>query len=249
MKTTGGVRAASGLARRVRRAGDGGATLVEAVIVLPLLFTMIFGILEIGGALKSYSSASNAVRAGGRAASVAGNDAMADQFVLERMAREAAGIGSGEIEYVVVWHADGPGETVPAGCVAAAGAATTPNSTSLGQGGSKACNVYVRPTAPGGAFDMARGLAAQPATYYFGCTGSGDPAGSHKLDCNWSPKDRKVGVSPRGTPLAEQLRPDHLGVHIRATHTYLTGILGDDLTITENGINLLEPDNYGVVSP
>ena len=218
---------------------------VEAAIVLPLLFTLVFGVLEIGGALKTYSGASNAVRAGGRAGSVAGNDAMADQYLLERMAQEAAGISASEIEMIIVWHAAGPGESVPVACVSAAGSATAPNTSSLGQTGSKACNVYVRPAAAGGAFAMAKGQAAQPATFYFGCTGPSDPLAANKVDCSWSPRDRKVAISPRGTPV---LRPDYLGVYIRAKHPYITGVLGQTLTVTDSGITLLEPDSYGTTT-
>ena len=101
--------------RRGRARRDGGAVLVEAAVVLPLLFMLVFGVLEIGSALKSYSGAANAVRAGGRMASVAGNAADADRAILERMARESSGISSGEIEYVVVWHASSTGEQPPVG--------------------------------------------------------------------------------------------------------------------------------------
>lgn len=229
----------------IRRRGDRGSVLVEGAIVLPLLFTLVFGVLEIGGALKTYSGASNTVRAGGRAGSVAGNDAMADQYMFERMAQEAAGIADREIEMIIVWHAAGPGEAVPAACVSAAGSATAPNTSSVGQTGSKACNVYIRPADPGGAFAMAKGLAAQPAAFYFGCTGPSDPLAANKVDCNWSPRDRKVQISPRGTPV---LRPDYLGVYIRAKHSYITGVLGDTLTVTESGTTLLEPDSYGTTT-
>lgn len=224
---------------------------MEAVIIIPLLFAMLFGIIEIGGALKSYSSASNAVRAGGRMASVAGNDALADQAIMARVAREAAGIGKGEIDYVIVWKATGPGQQPPAACIAAAGSATSPNTVSAGVydggvGTAGACNVYIRPQAAGGAFDMALGKLANPPDYYFGCTGPSGPGAGHKLDCNWSAKNRKVVVSPRGTAAAFALKPDHLGVFIRASHEYYTGILGSTLTITDVGINLLEPDTFGV---
>ena len=82
-------------ANRGRARLDGGAVLVEAAVVLPLLFMLVFGVLEIGSALKAYSGAANAVRAGGRMASVAGNDADADRAILERMARESSGISVG----------------------------------------------------------------------------------------------------------------------------------------------------------
>lgn len=240
------------LPRRSR--GDQGAVIVEAAIVIPLLFAFLFGVMEIGGALKSYSSASNAVRAGGRMASVAGSDAMADQQILVRMAREAAGLGKGELEYVIIWNADGVGDSPPAACIAAAGAALTPNTTSVGvsDGGSSqkgACNVYIRPQAAGGAFQMANGALANPPEHYFGCSGASDPQAGQKVDCRWSPRNRQVQISPRGTPTAQRLTPDYVGVHVRASHEYYTGILGDTLTITESGINLIEPDTFGLGNP
>jgi hypothetical protein len=225
--------------------------LVEAAIVLPILFMLVFGVLEIGSALKSYSGAANAVRAGGRMASVAGNDADADRAILERMAREATGIPDGEIEYIVIWHAASTGEQPPAGCRPQV--LGSPNSTSAGvsDGGVDAigaCNVYHRPADPGGAFDMATGQAAQPASFYFGCTGQFDPLWSNKVDCQWPAKNRKTTVTPRGSapPAGETGLPDYVGVYIRAQHDYVTGVLGDSLTITDGSIYLLEPQGYSV---
>lgn len=233
--------------RRRDAASERGAGLVEAAFVIPILFGLIFGIMEIGGALKSYSSAANAVRAGARMASVAGNDAMADQLVLERLAKEASGLGTGEIEYVVIWRSSGPGDSVPAACVRSVPA--NPNQSSAGVPGAAvgACNIYFRPDAPNGAFDMAEGKLgpARPPEYFFGCSAS-TPADQvpHKVDCYFPGSSRKVEQSPRGaTPV---IKPDFVGVHIRASHRYYTGVLGDTLTITESGINLLEPQNYRV---
>lgn len=236
-----------------------GAAMVEAAIVLPLLFSLIFGIFEIGGVVKSYSSAANSVRAGGRMASVAGSDALADQAILERMALEAGGLDSGAIDFIVIWHASGPGDDVPPGCVAAAGAASTANTSSVGvsDGGTDnldACNVYVRPQANGAAFDMALGSASNPLpSFYFGCSGSADPNAANKLDCNWPPQHRRTVISPRvlpaGTPESARLRPDYVGVYMRLTHTYVTGILGSTRTITDSTINLLEPDVFGLGGP
>ena len=238
-------------ARRRRARDDRGAVLVEAAIVLPILFMIVFGILEIGSALKSYSGAANAVRAGGRMASVAGNDANADQAILERMAQEATGIPDGEIEYIVIWHASATGETPPAACRPSA--LGTPNTTSSGvsDGGTDAlgaCNVYHRPAAPGGAFDMASGKLANPPDYYFGCSGPFDPLWSNKVDCLWPAKNRQTTITPRGTapPAGETGLPDYVGVYIRAQHDYVTGVLGDSLTITDGSIYLLEPQGYSV---
>ena len=237
--------------RRRRAHADQGAVLVEAAIVLPILFMMVFGILEIGSALKSYSGAANAVRAGGRMASVAGNGAEADRSILERMAREATGIPDGEIEYVVIWHAAATGEQPPPGCRPTV--LSSPNSSSSGvtDGGTDAigaCNVYHRPADPGGAFDMATGNAAQPPSFYFGCTGVMDPLWSNKVDCMWPAKNRKTLVTPRGVtpPTGQTGLPDYVGVYIRAQHDYVTGVLGDALTITDGSVFLLEPQGYSV---
>jgi hypothetical protein len=224
--------------------GDRGSVIVEASLILPLLFLVIFGVIEIGGSLKSYSSVSNGVRAGGRMASVAGNNASADRMILERVAQEAAGIGKGEIEYVMVWHATGTGTPPPSQCLRAV--PPTPNQSSQGRTVTGSCNIYFLPQAAGGAFDMATGRAAQPASYYFGCTGTSDPLATQKVDCFWPGKDRKITSTPRGiTPVQS---PDFVGVHVRAKHRYYTGILGSTLTITDSGVNLLEPQGYSLTA-
>ena len=157
-----------GLKQVGRSRGDGGAVLVEAAVVLPLLFMLVFGVLEIGSALKSYSGAANAVRAGGRMASVAGNDADADRAILARMALESTGIPDGEIEYVVIWHASSTREQPPAACRPAAQGSPNLVSVGVSDGGNDAvgaCNIYHRPAAPGGAFDMATGALVNPPAY------------------------------------------------------------------------------------
>jgi hypothetical protein len=172
-------------------------------------------------------------------------------MIMERVAREATGISKGEIEYVVVWHASATGETPPAACRPAVQG--SPNTTSVGvsDGGVDslgACNIYHRPAEPGGAFDMASGRAAQPAAFYFGCTGGSDPLASNKVDCNWPGKNRRTTITPRGVtpPSGQTGLPDYVGVYIRAEHGYVTGVLGDTVTITDGSINLLEPQGYSV---
>lgn len=226
---------------------DQGAALVEATFVLPILLFLLFAVIEVGGALKSYSGAASAVRLGGRAASLAAADPMADARVLAQVARQAATMGSGEIELVVVWHATGPGDSVPTACVPAD--LSTPNSSSVGSAGSPpdamgACNVYIDPGAAGGAFAMANGEAVQPDTYYFGCSGPSDPDAGHKLDCNWPATDRNVLTSPRGSPTPTST--DFVGLHVRARHGYYTGFLGSGVTITDHSITLIEPQGYAL---
>jgi hypothetical protein len=241
--------------RRATARGQRGSVLVEAGLVLPLLTFLLLGVLEVGGLIKSYSSAANSVRAGGRMASVAGNESSADQMILARMSRESVGLSGGELDFVIIWHATGPGDTVPSGCLGIANSSTSANTTSLGvsDGGNDAmgaCNVYIRPQASGGAFDMASGRLSNPPDYYFGCTGGSDPTAGHSVDCRWPAQNRKTVISPRVMPPgyteAQRLRPDYVGVYMQVSHHYLAGILGNTRTITDSSINLLEPSNFGV---
>lgn len=239
------------LCRQIRaRRGERGAAVVEAALALPVLFLLIFGIMETGSLLRSYTTVSNGARAGGRAASVAGSDAMADQYVLRRMQAELSGMDIEEIEYIAFWHSDGPGPGPNQGLPSAACRPTTfpavPNATPAGQrvagGGVGSCNLYYWPAEPGGAFAMADpdttdGASLPPETY-FGCASDGEPM---KVDCNWRPGERRVLKSPRG---GAGTLPDYFGVYVRAKHSTVTGILGDTFTITDQAVYLLEPQGY-----
>lgn len=231
--------------RPARCCGDEGTALVEAALVTPVLFLILFGIFEFSGMLQAMSGASHTIRSGARVESTSANDPMADQAALKRMATESAGLAFNEIDYIVIWHASNVSESVPAGCIPAN--TTSPNTASLGvtDNGTDApyaCNVYVRPDAPGGAFAMASGTLPNTPDYYFGCTGASDPAASHKVDCKWPAQNRKAVTTPRSvTPVQT---PDLLGVYIKATHKNVTGFFGRTLTVTDKTITQLEPQGY-----
>ena len=222
--------------------------LVEAAIILPFLFAMIFGIMEIGSALKSYSGASNAVRAGGRMASVAGNDVDADRAILERMATESAGVDRGDrVHRDLACHldrGDAPGG-LPSGP-----AAVAQHAVGRPSGGGRVWRAtsITGPPPPGVPSTWPVGGRGQPAAFYFGCTDSAQA--TTKVDCFWKAKDRKTTVTPRNqTPrLASRPSPDYVGVYIRAEHAYVTGIMGDTLTITDASVNLLEPQGYSMTT-
>jgi hypothetical protein len=222
---------------------DAGAVTVETAIVLPILIMVIFGIIEIGGALKSYSAVAAAVRAGGRTATVQGSDPLSDAVILERMATEL-GPDAREIEYVVIWLPEDSDDTVPAGCLPAA--PYTANTASLGvtdggTGAVGACNVYEDPDATNGAFDKATGDAPEDVSYYFGCEGAADPDAATMLDCNWPGKNRRVLTAPRG---ATPNPTDFVGIYVRARHDYYTSFFGNALTLTDQSISLIEPQGY-----
>ncbi len=70
--------------------------------------------------------------------------------------------------------------------------------------------------------------------HQFGCqkTSDGDPYDSP--DRFWCPNDREVSVSS-GNPL------DYVGIYIRTTHQYITGLFGDDVVFEDTMILRVEP--------
>ena len=231
------------------RGRDRGATMTEMAFVGPLLMLLLFGIIEMGGVMKSYSGVSNSTVAGGRAAAIAGNDVLADQAILAAMSTGAAAVGKNEITYIIIWKPVVSGESPPASCLAlATGSTYNTQSVGISDGGidsAGACNVYVMPDRSGGAFDMAMGRAANPSTYYFGCTGP-TATTTYKLDCKWSAKNRKVSISPRSTASGSAVYADYLGVAIGSSHNYYTRLFGTSKTINRSTTVLLEPKIYAV---
>jgi hypothetical protein len=243
--------------RRARTAGgppgrsnasERGSVVVESAIVTPVVLLLVFGMIEAASALSAYSSTAHAVRAAGRVASVAAADPMSDQRVLVRLAREIVGIGDDDVEFVVIWHATGPGDGVPEACLP--DSYDTPNHESVGvsDGGFDAigaCNVYLRPDRAGGAFDMATGAATHPPSHYFGCEGDADPGAAHKVDCHWPGKARRALTTPRESA-GPRVAPDFVGVHVQVRHSLHTDLVIEALTIRDGTVNLIEPQGYGL---
>ena len=234
-----------------RRRGERGAVLVEAAIVLPILFMMIFGIMEIGSALKSYSGASNAVRAGGRMASVAGNDVDADRAILERMATESAGVDRGDRVHrdlaCAVDGGDAPGG-VPSRRRRRRPTRRRSGRPRWGRRRWRATSITGLQRRRGCLRhgDGAGGAAGRRSTSGARTASAGDD----KVDCNWPGKDRKTTVTPRGqTPPAGQsavagLRRDLHPGRARATSRGCWATL----TITDASVNLIEPQGYSVTT-
>jgi hypothetical protein len=121
--------------------------MVEFAIISFALFSLIFGVIEGGFAVRARSTVNNAVDDAARRGAVAGTRADADYLILNQLVgrgAEAAGI-----EYVVIYRAENGNDPVPEGCI-----------SGLPQEGD--CNVY-RPDEATGRFDLDPGD--------FGCPG------------------------------------------------------------------------------
>jgi hypothetical protein len=235
---------ASPRAAPARLRAETGSTVLEALFVLPVTLYLVLGAFGMVGLLRDHATVADAVRRGGRTAAVAGADPSADQLALAEIAAVADDLGAAAVESVVIWHAAGPGEEPPAACGLSGSA---PNTTSLGVSDRGtdavgACNVYLHPDGPGGAFAMATGRAAQPASWYFGCEGDHDPAAAHKVDCRWPPRDRRSATTSRGA--AAPLPPDLVGLRLVVAHRLTTVAPGTTIHLSDEVINLIEPTRY-----
>jgi Flp pilus assembly protein TadG len=72
---------------------ESGAAIVEMAILLPILIMLVMGIVELGGAFKSYLTTSNAVRDGTRILSARGTDETGDCIAVVKAA-EALTLGN-----------------------------------------------------------------------------------------------------------------------------------------------------------
>ena len=225
------MRSRAGRTRR-RARGEQGATLVEAAIILPVLFILVFGVMEVGRRPQVELGAANAVRAGARMASVAGNDASPTSRSWPGWPRSRPAFGNGEIEYIVIWHASGPGDSRADACIAVRRRPrSTPSPRSASATGAPTPSARAtsttarrRPAArstwpPAGRPSPRPTTSAAPARRTRG--------GRTRSTASWPAKNRKARSRP-AAPLPADADPDYLGVYIQAQHEYVTGILGDD---------------------
>jgi Flp pilus assembly protein TadG len=204
-------------ARRFR--DDRGAIMAEAALITPFLLVMIFGILEFGGLFRDYLTLGNASAGATREAAIVGDANNADGLILESLAKAASAMPRGQVETIVVWHASGPNDSVPATCAAG----TPVAGTSADEVGS--CNVYTN-------------TGANPwwtwtSTTLTNCSAVGPPPSPQRF---WCPTWRKTAVKATNG----NGPPDYLGVYIKVRHPWITGLFGSSVVITNTSITHLE---------
>ena len=107
------------MGRPHRRDGQRGAALIEAALVTPVFFAMIFGIIEFGLLFRNSLTTSNAAEQGARAASVNGKAPESDFLILRSVEHGMQAMGLRNLDYVIVFKATGPDSTVPTACLTA----------------------------------------------------------------------------------------------------------------------------------
>ena len=199
------------LAARSWRFGARGATLVEAAIVAPLFFMLIFGVVEAGWDFFKRDAVTNMSVVGAREGAGSANDALADYNILQAVKGASAGVSPSAIKTIVVYRATSASDTVPSACKTAS---VTNTATTRG------CNRYT-------------GADLSLTSDQFGCTGPPGPA--VKKDSYWCPTSRKSALSGSNGP------PDYIGVYVDASGASLTGVFGPILTLKSDTVMRIEP--------
>ena len=107
---------------------------MEAAIATPVIFLLLFGVLEFGSLLYSYETLTNGSTSVARTAAIMGSDATADYEIVQAAKKSLAGVNQNQIQRMVIWNAtpragcssascQGPGSVVPPTCLT--GSSTT----------------------------------------------------------------------------------------------------------------------------
>src|SRR5690606_572424 len=105
---------ARGCSARSRRSR--GAVIVEAAIIMPVLVTVILGIIEFGYAFHTRLTIKNMSLVGARAGSGLASEVYSDYSILQAVERATSGLQRDRIETIVVYRATGPNDRVPEAC-------------------------------------------------------------------------------------------------------------------------------------
>jgi Flp pilus assembly protein TadG len=95
--------------------GDRGVAAVEAAIITPVLFLLLFGIIEFGLVFKDQLAITSAVRAGARIASAEPRIATFATDAAAQVAREGSAVDMTKVTALWVYQADATGHPVGAG--------------------------------------------------------------------------------------------------------------------------------------
>lgn len=201
--------------RRRARTGSRGAVAIEAALVTPLLLIIVFGIIEMAFLMKDDVALTSLVRQGGRTAS----SALADHHEQSHNPSEYCVAPTCSVENAPEL-AD-----VTAMAIQRAGAAL-----------------------PKDSIDVLWIYKADADGYPAGNSGS-DHFASCSTDCvvyKWSSTDGAFDYVS-GTWLADDINActgsdlDTVGVYMRATHSFLTGLFSNGVDITDHAVFAFEP--------
>jgi hypothetical protein len=220
----------TGSLRRRRPRDERGAVVVETALIAPLLFFIIFMIIETGPLFLLWSSDKHAAQEGARMATVAGQTSTADYNILKAMAAPLAAVGN-RLDYVIVFRAKDLYDKVPPECITAANdaiAANTPATKAVGyfrradSGLTMTTNDTTQLALAG--FDWTKMRPAVACNVYrFSQLGMAE--GFFQYSATGSPLslDRFWPATKRNDTIA--VKQDYAGVYVQSRYTSMTGII------------------------
>jgi len=126
--------------------GDGGSIIAEAALLTPFFITLMFGMLEFGGAFRDYLTLANGTASAARQAAIQGNSPVADWQILYSIEKSTLAMPFSQIQSVVIYKGAADSSSPAANCTSL-NQCNTYNATDLAS--MKACG-----TAPCGAWAL-----------------------------------------------------------------------------------------------
>ncbi|MEL7208022.1 MAG: TadE family protein [Actinomycetota bacterium] len=187
--------------------------MVEAAFITPVFMVLVFGLLEFGLVVRDNLTVAAMTRDTARGASAFGNEQYADFKAIRLTGQAARALPIELLEKIVIFDAGSVDGTLSDPSHPAAPCKTS--STGI----TNVCNVYTID-------DLTKPQAS------FGC----DPATGE--DRHWCPMALN---GQDGREVSQSGPPDYVGVWVKVRHPFLTGLFGDDLTITDEVVMRIEP--------
>jgi hypothetical protein len=196
---------------RRRRNGDRGAAAVEFAIIAPVLFLMVMGIVELALLMRDHVALTSLVRTGGRTASA-------------NVIAGPAGLSEG------------------GDCVAPCSPSNAPMLAQL------AANAIQRAGSalPAGSINELWIYKANASGYPGAATNKSWICSTECVKYKWVDSKKQFRYST-GTWLSSSINacannnPDAVGVYMKATHSFLSGIFGSSVTLEDHSVFVVEP--------
>ena len=115
---------------RLRASDDRGIALLEAAIVTPVFFLLVFAVIDFGMMYKDRAAINSASSTGARIGSSSGSDGLADYYILQGVKKDLSALQRSQITRIVVFKASSFNGSPTTGCKNGTTRATD------------ACNVY-----------------------------------------------------------------------------------------------------------
>ena len=222
-----------------------GAVLVEAALVFPVLFLVIFGIVEYALQFKDSLTLANAARAGVRSATIQPRQSTYLSAAEQAVVNGLGAVNKGDLVNAQIWiYKANPANGYP----------VASGDTDLGGFPSTGCTEYCAmfTTTDGTTWTCTAGCKTTTDFTPTGWVATG--AHDAQYACTTDPGSAAYNPEPDGTRTGDATTdsahggtndslagPDAIGVYIKITHHNITNMFGASVTLTDHAVGRLEP--------